>query len=433
MINSTNKTAKSEKLLNRAKALIPGGVNSPVRAFNSVGGTPRFIKKAQGPYIWDEDGNKYIDFVLTWGPAILGHAHPEVVNACKEALENGSSFGAPTELEIEMAEIVVDRIKGLDQVRLVNSGTEACMSAIRLARGATSKDKIIKFTGCYHGHADSFLIAAGSGALTLGIPNSPGVTKGTAQDTLLAQFNNIESVEKIIQANPDQVAAIIIEPICGNTGCIPATDEFLQKLRKLCDQNNICFILDEVMTGFRVSYGGAAEVYNVQADLYCFGKVIGGGFPLAAFGGKQKFMDHLAPSGNVYQAGTLSGNPIAVTAGIKTLKLLTKSSYEFLEQRGKQLEDGVRAIIEENNYPLYQQRVGSMFGLFFHPGPITKHEDVNDCDLEKFNLFFHKMLNLGVYFAPSQYEAGFLSLEHSEEIIDEVLEKMKMALKEIFN
>lgn len=411
----------SAELLERAQRVMPGGVNSPVRAFKSVGGTPPFIERADGAHVFDVDGNRYIDFVLTWGPAILGHANQAVVEACQAAIARGSSFGAPTELEIELAEMIVDRVPGCDLVRLVNSGTEACMSAIRVARGATGRDKIVKFTGCYHGHADSFLIAAGSGALTLGTPNSPGVTTGTAKDTLLAQFNDLDSVERLFDANAGEVAAVILEPVCGNTGCIPPQDDFLGRLRTLCTEHDVLLIFDEVMTGFRVAYGGAAEVYGVTPDLYCFGKVVGGGFPLAAYGGRESIMRKVAPDGPVYQAGTLSGNPVAVTAGIETLKQLDREAYTQLETTGQRLQAGMARVIEGK--PLCQYRVGSMFGLFFHPGPIRRHEDVRDADIPTFNKFFHGMLERGVYLAPSQYEAGFLSLAHTPAMIDEVVDK----------
>ncbi len=423
----------SEELLERATRVMPGGVNSPVRAFKSVGGTPPFIERASGPLVFDADGNRYIDFVLTWGPAILGHAHPQVVEACQAAIARGSSFGAPTRLEIELAELVCERVPGVDVLRLVNSGTEACMSAIRVARGCTGRDKIIKFTGCYHGHADSFLIAAGSGALTLGTPNSPGVTKGTAKDTLLAKFNDIESVTEVFEANEGEVAAVILEPICGNTGCIPPVDGYLQELLDLCHAHGALLIFDEVMTGFRVARGGAAEVYGVTPDLYCFGKVIGGGFPLAAYGGKEEYMRQVAPDGPIYQAGTLSGNPVAVTAGIETLKLLDDAAYERLETLGQRLEAGMYEIIRSEGYPLSQHRVGSMFGLFFYEGPVQRHEDVANCDLMRFNRFFHGMLERGVYLAPSQYEAGFLSIAHTEEMLDEVIAAAGEVLEEVFD
>ncbi len=424
---------KSRSLLSRAQRVIPGGVNSPVRAFKSVGGTPPFIAKAKGPHMWDVDDNKYIDFVLTWGPAIIGHADDRVVERCQAAMARGSSFGAPTEIEIDLAEMVVDRVKGVDVLRLVSSGTEACMSAVRLARGAVHREKIIKFKGCYHGHADCFLIAAGSGALTLGLPNSPGVTKGTAKDTLLASFNDLESVEALFKSNKGEIAAIIVEPICGNTGCIPPQEGFLQGLKTLCEENESLLIFDEVMTGFRVGRGGAAERYGVTPDLFCFGKVIGGGFPLAAYGGREDLMRQIAPDGPIYQAGTLSGNPVAVSAGIETLKRLDESAYAELERLGSYLEKGMDEIITRRSLPLSQTRVGSMFGLFFTDKKIDRHEDVAACDLEKFNTFFHAMLKRGVYYAPSQYEAGFLSLLHSEAILDEVLEHADAVLGEVFS
>lgn len=424
---------KSQQLMNRARKVMPGGVNSPVRAFTSVGGTAPFISRAEGPYMWDEDDNKYIDFVLTWGPAILGHANEHVVGAAQEAVALGSSFGAPTEREIDIAAMLVDRVPGLDVVRLVNSGTEACMSAIRLARGATARDKIIKFEGCYHGHSDSFLIAAGSGALTLGVPNSPGVTEGTAKDTLLAKFNDIASVEALVEEHgAAEIAAIILEPITGNTGCIPPKDGFLTDLRELCDHYGIALILDEVMTGFRVARGGAAELYDVEADIYCFGKVMGGGFPMAAYGGTEEYMRHMAPDGPVYQAGTLSGNPVAVAAGIATLSQLDANAYATLDGAGERLQEGMQTIIDTHNYPLTQHRVGSMFSLFFSDSPIENHDDVKACDIQRFNAYFHEMLDRGVYLAPSQFEAGFLSVMHDDAIIDAVLERAEDALASVF-
>ena len=425
-------TTQSQALLARAQRVMPGGVNSPVRAFKSVGGTPRFMKRAQGAYIWDADDQRYIDFVLTWGPAILGHAHPQVIAAAQAACARGSSFGAPTLLEIELAEAMIERVPGLQVLRLVNSGTEACMSAVRVARGVTGRDKIIKLEGCYHGHADSFLVGAGSGALTLGEPNSPGVTRGCAQDTLLAQFNDLGSAQALMEANPEQIAALILEPICGNTGCILPEPGYLQGLRALCDAHGVALILDEVMTGFRVAYGGAAALYGVVPDLYCFGKVVGGGFPLAAYGGSERFMRHVAPDGPIYQAGTLSGNPVAVSAGLETLRQLTPQAYEALDALGQQLERGMDEIITRRGLPLSQQRVGSMFGLFFHPGPIRTHADVKGCDFTRFNAFFHAMLERGVYFAPSQYEAGFMSLAHTPEALDDVLTKADEVLATLY-
>ncbi len=423
---------KSAELFSRAQKTIPGGVNSPVRAFKGVGGIPPFITKGQGPYIFDADGNRYVDFVSSWGPTILGHAHPEIIVAIQKIAQKGTSFGAPTELEIELAEMIVERVPSAEMVRLVNSGTEATMSAVRVARGVTGRDKIIKFDGCYHGHGDSFLIAAGSGALTLGEPNSPGVTKGTAADTLLAQFNDIESVKVLFENNPNQIAGVIVEPINGNTGCIPPQDNFLQDLRSVCSANGTLLILDEVMTGFRVARGGANELYGVAADLLTFGKVIGGGMPIGAYGGKREFMEQVSPAGPIYQAGTLSGNPVAVTAGIETLKRLDQFAYDKLESLGNHWASGLQTIIDNNGYPLTQHRVGSMFSLFFTDRRIRNTRDVAHCDTEKFKHWFHGMLEQGVYLAPSQYEAGFMSLAHTAAILDETLTKAETVLAEIF-
>ena len=414
--------SRSAKLFNRAKQVIPGGVNSPVRAFSSVGGVPPFIKKAEGAHIWDEDGKRYIDYVGTWGPAILGHAHPEVISAIQQVVTDGTSFGAPTEKEIMLAEMIIDRVPGCDMVRLVNSGTEATMSAIRLARGITGRDKIIKFDGCYHGHGDSFLIAAGSGALTLGEPNSPGVTRGTAKDTLIAQFNKIESVSELFDKFSEDIAAVIVEPVNGNTGCIPPQNDFLNDLKKLCGRAGSLVIFYEVMTGLRVA--------NITPDLFTFGKVIGGGLPIGAYGGKKEHMEQIAPSGPVYQAGTLSGNPVAVTAGIETLKLLNDEAYDSLERSGAYLQNAIQSIINENALPLFQQRVASMFCLYFHPGPIANTNDVASCDFDGFNRYFHSLLESGVYIAPSQYETGFISLAHNKHILDETIDIISHTLKE---
>lgn len=425
--------AKSKALFTKACEVIPGGVNSPVRAFKSVGGTPPFISHAKGAHIFDVDGNKYIDFVGSWGPMILGHAHDEVLSEIARVMAKGTSFGAPTELEITMAETIIERVPAAEVVRLVNSGTEATMSTIRLARGITKRDKCVKFHGCYHGHGDSFLIAAGSGATTLGIPNSPGVTKATAQDTLLANFNDTASVEQLFATYPEEIACVIVEPVAGNMGCIPPRNNFLQDLRTLCSKHGALLIFDEVMTGFRVARGGANELYNVQPDLLCFGKVIGGGMPIGAYGGKREWMNHVAPAGPVYQAGTLSGNPVAVTAGLETLKRLTPEVYTSLEETGSYMQGKLQDIITKNGYPLSQTRVGSMVCLFFTPDEIHNFSDVQKCDLEKFNLFFHEMLKQGVYLAPSQFEAGFLGTCHTKEIIDEVAEKTQKALAVVFS
>jgi glutamate-1-semialdehyde 2,1-aminomutase len=423
---------RSKELFEQASDCIPGGVNSPVRAFKSVGGTPPFIVKGQGAYLWDADGNRYIDFVGSWGPLILGHAPPAVVAALQKVIENGTSFGAPTELEIELAEMIVDRVPSAEVVRLVNSGTEATMSAVRLARGITGREKIIKFDGCYHGHADSFLIAAGSGAMTLGQPDSPGVTKGTAADTLLADFNDIESVRNVFRQHSGKIAAVIVEPVNGNTGCIPPQDNFLEDLRSACTEEGALLIFDEVMTGFRVARGGANALYGVDADLLTFGKVIGGGMPIGAYGGKREFMNRVAPQGPVYQAGTLSGNPVAVTAGIQTLKQLGPEAYDSLEELGAYFQAGVQDLIHKKGWPLTQHRVGSMFSLFFTEGPVRNTRDVGVCDLKRFNQYFHAMLESGVYLAPSQFEAGFLSLSHSKTVLKEVIEKIDRVLSGLF-
>ncbi len=419
---------RSRELFEKAARFIPSGVNSPVRAFKSVGGTPPFIESGSGARIKDADGNSYIDYVGSWGPLILGHAHPLVTAAVKETMDSGSSFGAPTGREIELAEMIVERVPSADMVRLVNSGTEATMSAVRVARGVTGRDMFIKFDGCYHGHGDSFLIAAGSGAITLGEPNSPGVTKGTAMDTLLAQFNDIDSVQALFATHRNKIAAVIVEPVNGNVGCIPPQGDFLNQLRQVCSDNNALLILDEVMTGFRVSRGGANELYGVDADLLTFGKVIGGGFPIGAYGGKKEFMEQVAPAGPIYQAGTLSGNPVAVTAGIETLKLLTPESYRRLESLAARLETGIQDIIDNSNLALTQKRVGSMFSLFFRSGAIKNMADVNGCDFDAFNTYFHNLLDAGVYIAPSQYEAGFVSLAHDEKLIDETVDRIESAL-----
>jgi glutamate-1-semialdehyde 2,1-aminomutase len=424
--------SRSEQLYEEARRVMPGGVNSPARDYSTVGGAPPFIKEASGAKIVDEDDNEYVDLVLTWGPAILGHAPDPVVEAAQEAVARGSSFGAPTEQETTMAEKIIERVPGCDVVRLVNSGTEACMSAIRLARGATDRNKIIKFDGCYHGHSDSFLIAAGSGALTLGEPDSPGVTEGTARDTLVAEFNDIDSVEQLLDKHDDEVAGIILEPICGNTGCIPPEDGFLEDLRELCDARDVLLIFDEVMTGFRVARGGAAERYGVTPDLYTFGKVVGGGFPLAAYGGKEEIMREVAPDGPVYQAGTLSGNPVAVAAGVAQLEQLDQSVYEQLESIGARLETGLEEIIDENGYPAHVQRVGSMFSVYFREEPVHDHTDATAADLEAFERFFHGMLDRGIYMAPSPYELGFLSTAH-DEYVDEILDAAEASMYEAFS
>ena len=415
----TNSTA----LFDRAQRVIPGGVNSPVRAFKGVGGTPVFIQKAQGAYIFDTDGKQYIDYVGSWGPMILGHNHPAILNAVLKTAENGLSFGAPTPLEIDLAELVCQLIPSIEMVRMVSSGTEATMSAIRLARGYTKRDKIIKFEGCYHGHADSLLVKAGSGALTLGQPNSPGVPADFAKHTLTCTYNDLDSVQQAFAQYPDQIACIIVEPVAGNMNCIPPKAGFLQGLRALCDQYGAVFIIDEVMTGFRVALGGAQAYYGITPDLTCLGKIIGGGMPVGAFGGKKEIMQHIAPTGAVYQAGTLSGNPIAMAAGLACLTELKKDgNQQRLNQLTEKLSQGLKALADKHGIPFSVNYVGAMFGLFFtNKTEVSSYQDTMACDTEKFKLFFHKMLEQGVYLAPSAFEAGFMSLAHSDEDIDRTL------------
>lgn len=418
-------TNKSEQLFSQARKVIPGGVNSPVRAFNGVGGTPPFIKRAQGAYIYDADDNAYIDYVGSWGPMILGHNHPAILDAVIKTAQNGLSFGAPTALEISMAEKVRELVPSMESLRMVSSGTEATMSAIRLARGYTNRDKILKFEGCYHGHADSLLVKAGSGALTLGVPNSPGIPADFAKHTLTVSYNNIEQVKEIFAEYPDQIACIIVEPVAGNMNCIPPVEGFLEGLRAVCDQYNSVLILDEVMTGFRVALGGAQAHYNIKPDLTTLGKVIGGGMPVGAFGGKQEIMDYIAPVGPVYQAGTLSGNPIAMAAGLASLtELATGDKHQQLSAATEKLAMGLKAAAERHGVNLSINYVGAMFGFFFTDDdqPITTFEQVMACDSDKFNRFFHLMLEHGVYLAPSAFETGFLSTAHTDDIIEKTLE-----------
>jgi len=426
MTQTTNLvTNKSEELFSQARKVIPGGVNSPVRAFKSVGGTPSFIKRAQGAYIYDADDNAYIDYVGSWGPMILGHNHPAILDAVINTAQNGLSFGAPTELEISMAEKVRELVPSMESLRMVSSGTEATMSAIRLARGYTNRDKILKFEGCYHGHADSLLVKAGSGALTLGVPNSPGIPADFAKHTLTVSYNNIEQVKAIFAQYPDQIACIIVEPVAGNMNCVPPVEGFLEGLREVCDQYSSVLILDEVMTGFRVALGGAQAHYNIKPDLTTLGKVIGGGMPVGAFGGKQEIMDYIAPVGPVYQAGTLSGNPIAMAAGLASLTELAKGDkHQALAASTEKLAMGLKAAAERHGISLSINYVGAMFGFFFTDDeqPITTFEQVMACDSDKFNRFFHLMLEHGVYLAPSSFETGFLSTAHSDEIIEQTLE-----------
>jgi glutamate-1-semialdehyde 2,1-aminomutase len=402
---------RSSALFAEAEKVIPGGVNSPVRAFKAVGGTPIFAKSAKGAYVFDEDGNRYIDYINSWGPMVLGHAYPPVVDAVIEKAKLGTSFGMPTEMETQIAALAIKMVPGIDKIRFVNSGTEACMSAIRLARGFTKKDKIIKFAGCYHGHSDSFLIQAGSGAVTFGSPNSPGVTQGTAKDTLLAKYNDLESVNALVNANMGEIAAIIIEPVAGNMGCIPPKEGFLEALRQICDKNNILLIFDEVMTGFRLAKGGAQELLNVKSDIVTFGKVIGGGLPVGAFAARAEIMNYLAPLGPVYQAGTLSGNPLAMAAGLAMLNALENdpSIFQRLSEKTIYLEKGIRKVLDANGISFTINRLGSMISVHFDVNPVFDFQTASKGDNQTFKNFFHGLLEQGIYIAPSAYETWFIS------------------------
>ena len=411
---------RSSALFAEAEKVIPGGVNSPVRAFKGVGGTPIFVKEAKGAYLYDEDGNRLIDYINSWGPMILGHAYEPVVTAVVEKAKKGTSFGMPTEIETQIAELAVSMVPNIDKIRFVNSGTEACMSAVRLARGFSGKDKIIKFAGCYHGHSDSFLIQAGSGASTFGTPNSPGVTKGTAQDTLLARYNDLAHVKSIIEANKNEIACIIIEPVAGNMGCIPPKNNFLQDLRVLCDAHDILLVFDEVMTGFRLAKGGCQELFGVHADIVCFGKVIGGGLPVGAFAARHEIMNHLAPLGPVYQAGTLSGNPLAMAAGLAMLTELNTDADVFkrLEDKTAYLHEGIAKVLDENSITHTINRVGSMISVHFDEGEVVDFETAAKGNNETFKTFFHGMLDAGVYIAPSAFETWFITDALSYEDLD---------------
>lgn len=402
---------RSSQLFAEAEKVIPGGVNSPVRAFKSVGGTPIYVKEAKGAYLYDEDGNRLIDYINSWGPMILGHAYQPVVDAVVEKAKLGTSFGMPTEIETQIAALAVSMVPNVDKIRFVNSGTEACMSAVRLARGFTKREKIIKFKGCYHGHSDSFLIQAGSGAVTFGSPNSPGVTQGTAKDTLLAAYNDLENVKMILESNPGEVAAIIIEPVAGNMGCIPPQEGFLQGLRSLCDEHGTLLIFDEVMTGFRLARGGAQELFGVNADLVTFGKVIGGGLPVGAFAGRAEIMDYLAPVGPVYQAGTLSGNPLAMAAGLTMLQEIErdKNLFKRLDEKTAYLEKGIRKVLEEKQVPFTINKIGSMISVFFDIREVVDFDTAGYGNNETFKKFFHGLLANGVYIAPSSYETWFIT------------------------
>ena len=424
---------RSSELFVEANKVIPGGVNSPVRAFKGVGGTPIFVKEAKGAYLYDEDGNRLIDYINSWGPMILGHAYEPVVNAVIEKAKKGTSFGMPTELETQIAQLAVSMVPNIDKIRFVNSGTEACMSAIRLARGYTKRDKIIKFSGCYHGHSDSFLIAAGSGLSTFGVPNSPGVTEGTAKDTLLAAYNDIENVKALFEANKNEIAAIIIEPVAGNMGCIPPAKGFLEALRSVCSENGTLLIFDEVMTGFRLAKGGAQELYGIQADIVCFGKVIGGGLPVGAFAAREEIMNHLAPLGPVYQAGTLSGNPLAMAAGYEMLKALNADAGIFsrLEEKTAYLEKGIQRVLIEANVVFTINRVGSMISVHFDANPVYDFATAKNGDNETFKKFFHGLLKRGVYIAPSAYETWFITDALTYEDLDFTINAIAETAKEL--
>jgi len=423
-------TNRSKELFQKACKVMPGGVNSPVRAFKSVGGSPLFIKKARGSKVWDVDGNVYIDYVGSWGPLIFGHAHPQIVEALKRQVELGTSYGAPTELEIELAELVVSAVPSLEVIRMVNSGTEAVMSAIRLARGVTGRDKIIKFEGCYHGHVDSMLVKAGSGLASLGIPECPGIVSDLAKHTLTIPFNDIKKVEELFEAEGKNIACLIVEPIGGNMGVVPPKIGFLDKLRELTKQAGALLIFDEVMTGFRVALGGAQSLYGVQPDLTCLGKVIGGGLPVGAYGGSKQIMDNIAPTGSIYQAGTLSGNPLAMTAGIEMLKLLSTSSiYDDLERKSEKLCAGFKSNVIKLGITASFTRVGSMFSMFFTAEDVVDFESAKSSDINFFKSYFTALLKEGVYIAPSQFEAGFMSAVHTDEEIEQTIEANYKALK----
>lgn len=424
---------KSRSLFKKANEFIPGGVNSPVRAFKAVGGDPIFIKSAKGAYLFDEDGNKYIELINSWGPMILGHANEEIEQALRGALSSSFSFGAPTRKEVEMAELIASMVPSIEKVRMVNSGTEATMSAVRLARGFTNRDKIIKYEGCYHGHGDSFLIAAGSGVVTMGSPDSPGVTQGVANDTLTAPFNDLEATKELINNNKDQIAAIILEPVVGNMGCVLPKEGFLEGLRKLCDEHGIILIFDEVMTGFRLAKGGAQEHFGVKPDLTTLGKIIGGGMPVGAYGGRADIMDYVSPSGPVYQAGTLSGNPMAMTAGLAMLNHLNNHPevYTQLEATAKRITSGIRSNLDVMGLNYTINQIGSMFSLFFTDVKVTNFEEAKTSDTTLFGKYFKGMLNKGVYLAPSQYESLFLSTSITDEIADQIVKANKEVLTDI--
>jgi len=421
---------RSEQLFEQAQKYIPGGVNSPVRSFRAVQGTPPFIVRGQSCRIWDVDGNEYIDYVCSWGPLVLGHAPPVLVTALQKAAENGTSFGAPTEGEVELAQIICEALPSVDSIRLVSSGTEACMSAIRMARAYTGRNKIIKFSGCYHGHADGLLVKAGSGAMTHGIPTSAGVPGSYAQETLVAEYNDLASVQQLFDAYPQDIAGVIVEPVAGNMGVVPPADGFLAGLRQLTLENGATLIFDEVITGFRLAYGGAQNLFDITPDITCLGKIIGGGLPVGAYGGRREIMEQVAPLGPMYQAGTLSGNPLAVTAGITTLKELQKpGTYEYLDSLAQRFTDGLSQVFRQLEVPSSINRVKSMFTGFFTDGPVNVLSQVEKADTTQYGRYFHAMLERGVYLAPSQFEAGFVSTAHTEADIDRTIEIAEAALK----
>lgn len=423
---------RSSQLFQQAKISIPGGVNSPVRAFKSVGADPLFIKRASGPYIYDEDDNSFIDYVGSWGPMIVGHCHPDVVAAVKQTMDNGASFGAPTEREITLANMVIDAVPSIEMVRMVSSGTEATMSAIRLARGYTGRDNILKFSGCYHGHADALLVKAGSGAATFGVPDSPGVPADFAKHTLTSEYNSLESVKALVANNKDTIACIIVEPVAGNMGTVPPQEGFLEGLRDICSNEGIVLIFDEVMSGFRVAYGGAQELFGVTPDMTTLGKIIGGGLPVGAFGGKREIMEKLSPSGGVYQAGTLSGNPLAMSAGIATLNILKQPGfYQKLEEKSRAVAEGIAKAAKDAGFPLYSTRVGSMFCAFFTKGEVRDWPSAAQCDTKAFAKYFLAMLDQGIYLAPSQFETAFVSAAHSEADIEKTIAAAARCFKQI--
>jgi glutamate-1-semialdehyde 2,1-aminomutase len=423
-------TERSAELFERARMWIPGGVNSPVRAFGGVGGTPRFMVRGEGSRLFDADGNSYIDYVASWGPLILGHAHPEIVAALESALRNGTSFGCPTEREVEFAELICAAVPSVEEVRLVNSGTEAAMSALRLARGATGRDKIVKAVGCYHGHADGLLVQAGSGAMTLGLPDSPGVTRGAAADTFSVPYNDLETARKIFSESGDSIAAMIVEPIAGNMGVVPPAPGYLEGLREVTRSHGSLLIFDEVISGFRVGLGGAQELFGVRPDLSLFGKILGGGLPVGAYGGRRDLMQQMAPAGPIYQAGTLSGNPLAVTAGLTALRLLSDGNiYARIEEKAARLAEGLSATARETGISVFQTRVGSMACIFFQDGPVTDFATAKNSDTGRYAKYFHGMLNEGIYLAPSQFEAGFVSAAHTDDDIDRTIDAARRVMR----